>query len=123
MKQEEKSLFEKLYEAGEEQVSRLAKEATAHPSFASVVEKTLRSALETKGKVDQNINHILGLLNVPSKADYNKLLAKIETLQGSIVNLNIKFDRLLAAVQQPKRVSRPKRKSSPVSSSQNPTTK
>ncbi len=123
MKQEEKSLFEKLYEAGEEQVSRLAKEATTHPSFASAIEKTLRSALETKGKVDQNINHVLGLLNLPSKADYNKLLAKIETLQGSIVNLNIKFDRLLAAVQQPKRVSRPKQKSSPASSDQNPTTK
>lgn len=116
MKKEEKSLFETLYEAGEEQVSRFAKEAVAHPSFSSVMEKTLRGALETKGKVDQNINHILGLLNLPSKADYTKLLAKIETLQGSMVNLNIKFDRLLAAVEKPKKSSRPKRKSTPVSS-------
>jgi len=122
MKQEEKSLFEKLYEAGEEQVSKFAKDATAHPSFASVLEKTLRSALETKGKVDQNINHILGLFNLPSKADYNKLLAKIETLQGSIVNLNIKFDRLLAAVEKQKRTSRSKQKPSPVSLDQKSTT-
>ena len=123
MKQEEKSLFETLYEAGEEQVSRFAKEAVAHPSFSSVMEKTLRGALETKGKVDQNINYILGLLNLPSKADYTKLLAKIETLQGSMVNLNIKFDRLLAAVEKPKKSSRPKRKSTPVSSDQDSTTR
>jgi hypothetical protein len=43
------------------------------------------------------------LLNLPSKADYNRLLAKIESLQGSLVNLNIKLDRLLAERERPKR--------------------
>lgn len=110
MKKDDKSLFEKLYEASEEQVSRFAKETVSHPSFSSLLEKTLRSALETKGKIDQNINQVLSLLNLPSKADYNKVLAKIETLQGSIVNLNIKFDRLLAAIEKSKKVPRPRRK-------------
>ena len=56
MNKEEKSLFEKLYEASEEQVSRFAKEAVSHPSFSSVMERALRNVLETKGKVDKNVD-------------------------------------------------------------------
>ncbi len=114
MNKEEKSLFEKLYEAGEEHVSRFAKEAVAHPSFSTIAEKALRNVIETKGKVDKNLNQIFNLLNIPSKADYNKLLAKVETLQGSVVNLNIKMDRLLATLGKSKKLAsrRTKRPSS-----------
>jgi hypothetical protein len=34
---------------------------------------------------------------LPSKSDYKKLATKIEALQGSLVNLSIKLDRILAA--------------------------
>ena len=120
MNKEEKSLFEKLYEASEEQVSRFAKEAVSHPSFSSVMERTLRNVLETKGKVDKNVDYFLNFINVPSKSDYNKLLAKVETLQGSLVNLNIKVDRLLASLEKSKPSSsrRAKRSSTSATSSQ-----
>ena len=111
MKKEEKSLFERLYEASEEQASRFAKEFVSHPSFSSVIEKALHNAMEAKGKIDKNVGQILSLLNVPSKADYNKLLTKIETLQGSLVNLNIKIDRLIAHLEKSKRS--PLRKNKP----------
>jgi hypothetical protein len=117
MNKEEKSLFEKLYEAGEEQVSRFAKEAVSHPSFSTVAEKALRNVIETKGKVDKNLDHFLNLLNIPSKSDYNKLLAKVETLQGSLVNLNIKMDRLIASLQKPKKSSSRRSKQSPPTTS------
>jgi hypothetical protein len=110
MKKEEKSLFERLYEASEEQVSRFAKEAASHPSFSTVLEKALRNAIETKGKVDKNVEHLLSFFNIPSKGDYNKLLAKVETLQGSLVNLNIKLDRLIAVLEKPKKPARRKSK-------------
>lgn len=111
MKKEEKTLFEQMYETGEERFSRFAKEVVTHPTFSSMIEKALRNALATKGKVDQNVDHFLNLLNIPSKSDYNKLLAKIETLQGSLVNLNIKFDRLLASFERMQKLRR-QRKSS-----------
>lgn len=120
MKKEEKSLFEKLYEASEEQVSRFAKEAVVHPSFSSFMEKALRNAVEAKGKIDKNVEHMLNLLNVPSKSDYNKLLAKIETLQGSLVNLNIKIDRLTATLEKSKRPIRRKTKRTPTTTSSKP---
>ncbi len=114
MKKEEKSLFEKLYETGEEQMSRFAKDAVSHPSFSTIAEKALRNVIEAKGKVDKNLNQIFNLLNIPSKADYNKLLAKVETVQGSLVNLSIKVDRLTAMLENSKKSSarRAKRPSS-----------
>ncbi|HJY81969.1 MAG TPA: hypothetical protein VKK81_12910 [Candidatus Binatia bacterium] len=93
---EEKTLFEKIYEAGEEQLTRFAREVISHPAFSAAMDKALRNAAATKGKVDRNVDTLLGLFNLPSKSDYNKLLAKVEAVQGSLVNLNIKLDRLLA---------------------------
>src|SRR5215510_3876137 len=109
---EEKTLFEKLYESGEEHLTRFAKEVLSHPSFASAMEKAFRSAAATKGKVDQNVDALLGLFNIPSKSDYNKLLAKVETVQGSLVNLNIKLDRLLATQERKKKRSQRQTKQS-----------
>lgn len=103
---DEKTLFEQLYESGEEHFTRFTRELFAHPSFSAAVEKALRNAAKTKGTVDRNINAFLGLFNIPSKADYSKLLAKVETLQGSLVNVNIKLDRLLAAKEKTSRTPR-----------------
>ncbi len=107
---EEKTLFEKLYEVGEENLARFTEDVLSNPVFSDSVDQTLRNAAKTKGKVDQNIAALLGLLNLPSKADYDKLLAKVETVQGSLVNVNMKLDRLLATQEKkPKRASRTSR--------------
>ncbi len=97
---EEKTLFERLYEAGEANLTRLAKEVLAHPTFAAAMEKAFRNAAATKGKIDRNMNTLLGLFNIPSKGDYTKLLAKVEAIQGSLVNLNMKLDKVLASQEQ-----------------------
>ena len=105
---EEQTIFDKLYEAGEESVARFTKEALSHPAISEFMKQALRNASSTKGKIDKSMDILLTLLNLPSKEDYNRLLAKVETLQGSLVNLNMKVDRLLAA--QSKRKTSPARK-------------
>jgi hypothetical protein len=92
-----------IVEMGETRLVQLAEEILANPRMAETFSGALRRAAHTKGQVDRNMQMLLGLLNVPSKADYNRLLSKIESLQGSLVNLNIKLDRLLAARDRPKR--------------------
>jgi hypothetical protein len=66
---------------------------------------------------------ILNLLNLPSKADYKKLSTKVEALQGSLVNLNIKLDRILAqretVEKRPSRAKpKPRRAEAPTSPGQ-----
>lgn len=86
-----------LVERGEHTAGQVFEELFRHRGVTDGVSKTIRRAAQTKGQIDRNMQTLLALLNVPSRADYNKLLTKIEALQGSILNLNMKLDRLLAA--------------------------
>jgi hypothetical protein len=107
----ERGILQRIVEMGEGQMKSLLEELMSSPRFAEAVGKTLQQAMATKGTVDRNMQTILGLLNLPSKADYKKLSTKIEALQGSLVNLNIKLDRILAQQNEPKsakRTPRPK---------------
>jgi hypothetical protein len=112
---DERNLFERIREVGEEQLSRIFEDVMSSPRFTDLLGKTLRQAMSTKGTVERNMQAILGLLNVPSKADYKRLVTKVEALQGSLVNLSIKLDRILAQQQaQPaKRSPRSKAKAKP----------
>ena len=92
-----------IVEMGEGRLVQFAEELLANPRMAEAFSGALQRAARTKGQVDRNMQMLLGLLNVPSKADYNRLLSKIESLQGSLVNLNIKLDRMMAARERPKR--------------------
>lgn len=110
---DERNVFERIREMGEEQLNRVLEDMTSSPRFADIVGKTLQQAMATKGTVDRNMQTILDLLNLPSKADYKKLTAKVEALQGSLINLNLKLDRVLAQRQEnqekpPKRAAKPK---------------
>ena len=108
MARKERTNLSWIVETGEQRLMQFAEEQLANPRMAEAFSSALQRAAQTKGQVDRNMQVLLGLLNVPSKADYNRLLSKIESLQGSLVNLNIKLDRLLAERERPKR-PRPKR--------------
>ena len=77
-------------------MQRLAEEVLSNPRFAQMFMSAVQAGLETKGHIDRNMQTLLGLLNVPSRSDINRLATKLEVLQGSLTNLNLKVDRLLA---------------------------
>ena len=90
-------------------MGRLAEDLLSNPRVAEAFSTAVRKAFEAKGRVDRNMQTVLRLLNVPSRADLNRLATRIETLQGSLANLNHKVDALIA--ERPAR--RPKRKKTP----------
>jgi hypothetical protein len=89
-------ILKRLYGFGEERLGRFAEELLSNPRVADAFSVALRRAFETKGRVDRNMQTVLALLNLPSRADLNRLLTKLEAIQGSLVNLNLKVDRLMA---------------------------
>jgi hypothetical protein len=84
-------------------LQRLAEEMLANPRFAQMFMSAVQTGLETKGHIDRNIQTVLTLLNLPSRADLNKLATKLEVLQGSLTNLNLKVDKLLAEERRRRR--------------------
>ena len=99
-----------LLERGEETIGQVLGDLFGRPGVSDGLAKVAKGAVHTKGRVDKNVETVLHLLNLPSRADYQKLLVKIETLQGSLVNLNMKLDRVLAQQHERKpraRVTKP----------------
>ena len=96
------TFFERLYEQGGARVNKVIEELFKNPKVTDHLGKTVGRAAGAKRQIDRNMQLLLSLLNLPSRADYNRLLAKIETLQGSLVNLNMKLDRIMAAQERPK---------------------
>jgi hypothetical protein len=94
-----------LLERGEETIGQVLQDLLGRRGVSDGLAKMAKGAAQTKGRVDKNVETLLHLLNLPSRADYQKLLMKIEHLQGSLVNLNMKLARVLA---QQDRKRRPK---------------
>lgn len=103
---DERTLLHRILEMGEQRLNQAAEELLSNPRFAEAMGRAVQTAMETKGRVDQNMQNVLGFLNVPSSRDYQKLAAKVEALQGSLVNLNMKLDRLIE--QQKEQAAKPK---------------
>ena len=92
-----------LVDFGEEALGRLAQELLSNPRVAEAFTSALQKGFAAKTQMDKNMQTVLGLLNVPSRRDFNKLLTKLEAIQGSLVNLNLKVDRLIAERAERKR--------------------
>jgi len=91
-----KTILDHMRARGEEAVGQVFEGLMRNRGLADQLGKTLGRASQAKRTVDRNMQYLLSALNLPSRADYNRLLAKIESLQGSLVNLNMKLDRLMA---------------------------
>lgn len=72
-------------------------ELTGSSSLREELEKTVRRATMARKTVDRNLEAVLGALNLPTRSDYRRLMTELHSLQGAIVNVNMKIDRLLAA--------------------------
>ena len=100
---EPQTLLDWLVEQGGATVGQVVEELLGRPGISDGLSKMAQRAAKTKGRVDKNVEMLLHLMNLPSRADHDKLRVKIEHLQGSLVNLNMKLDRLLAAQENHKK--------------------
>lgn len=112
------SLWQRLVGAGEERLGQFAEEILSSPHVTEALAGALRRAAQTKGQVDRNMQAVLSALNLPTRTDLARVVNKVEALQGSLVNINIKLDRLLAEREAAKRAAPAKparpRRSKPV---------
>ena len=84
-------------------MSWLAEELLSNPRFAQLISTATQKALETKGRFDKNVQTLLGLLNLPSHADLRRLQTRLDAVQGSLTNLSLKVDKLVAAEERRRR--------------------
>jgi len=94
---EVRSAVRGIVERGEEVIGVFLEELLGNLHVRDELTKTVRRAAGARKRVEGNIESVLTLLSVPTRSDYRQLAKRIDELQGSLLNINMKLDRLLAA--------------------------
>src|SRR5271163_5012332 len=93
------SLMSRLRQMSEEGAASFFKEAMANDGLRRALGRAGESFLNNKQSFDRNIETILDFVSIPSKRDVRELKARLDHLNGQLVNLSIKIDRMLAETQ------------------------
>jgi len=84
---EEKGLFERLRERGDEMLSQVSAELMKNPHFM----KAMEGALRGKQKVDEAATRALRTMNIPTRSEFKKALSRIDALEGELASLKAKL--------------------------------
>ena len=49
---------------------------------------------KTRAAVDRNVESLLSLANIPSRAEYQRMLTRVEVLQSRVIDLNRRIDAI-----------------------------
>lgn len=91
----EKGLFERLKERGDEMLAQLSGELMQNRHFV----KAMEGALRGKRKIDEAAARALRTMNIPTRSEFKKALARLEALEGEVASLKAKLRK--AAGRQP----------------------
>ena len=95
-RREAESLISKLRQMSEEGVTSFFSEVMANEGLRRRLGRAGESFLANKQSFDRNIETILDFVNIPSKRDVRELKARLDHLNGQLVNLSMKIDRMMA---------------------------
>jgi polyhydroxyalkanoate synthesis regulator phasin len=90
------SLFAKIKQMSEEGLTSFFSEAMSNGRARRALGRAGEKFLANKKTFDRNMETFLDFVNIPSKRDVRELKARLDHLNGQLLNLSIKLDRLLA---------------------------
>src|SRR5215472_9610242 len=93
---EAESLIERLRQMSEEGVSSFLSELMTNEAWRRRLGRAGEKFLANKQSFDRNVETVLDFVNIPSKRDVRELKARLDHLNGQLVNLSMKIDRILA---------------------------
>ncbi len=80
----------------EDGVASFFSEVMANDRLRKTMGRAGESFFSNKQSFDRNIETVLDFVNIPSKRDVRELKARLDHVNGQLVNLSIKIDRMLA---------------------------
>jgi polyhydroxyalkanoate synthesis regulator phasin len=104
---EAESLLERLRQMSEEGISSFFQELMANEVWRRRLGRAGERFLANKQSFDRNVESLLDFVNIPSKRDVRELKARLDHLNGQVVNLSMKLDRMLAEAENSKVKSKP----------------
>ena len=102
-------LMTKLLQMSEEGLAAFFGEAIKNDGMRRALGRAGERFLANKSRFDRNVETLLDFVSIPSKRDIRELKARLDHLNGQVVNLSMKLDRMLAQVEKPAARSSKKR--------------
>jgi TolA-binding protein len=68
--------------------------------ISGILGSALVGVARTKARLDKNVDALLSVANIPSRADYRRMQSKLDSLQGSVMSLSRTVEQLRAALEQ-----------------------
>lgn len=94
---EAEKLIGVLRRMSEEGITNFFNEVMASDNLRRALAGAGERFMHNKGRFDRNVEGLLDFINIPSKRDVRELKSRIDHLNGQVVNLNLKLDRLAEA--------------------------
>ena len=91
-----KSVFDFLKARGEEFFTQVSDELMSNPQFL----KAMQAAWKGKERIDDAVSQALRSMNVPTRAEYKKVLARIDGLERELADLRQGVEVLRAEVKK-----------------------
>jgi polyhydroxyalkanoate synthesis regulator phasin len=89
-------LLSKLKQMSEEGLASFFNDVMSNQRTRKALGRAGERFLANKKLFDSNMETFLDFVNIPSKRDVRELKARLDHLNGQLLNLSIKLDRLLA---------------------------
>ena len=102
----EKTLLYRILGLGERKLTDLTNELLGNPKFANALGKAIQKTMETKGRFDKNVHLVFSAVNMPTKADYDRLAEKVGALNKNLNEIDLRIDGLIKKMES-RRPSRP----------------
>ena len=103
-------MLERLRQMSEEGVTSFLNELMANEAWRRRLGRAGERFLANKQSFDRNVETILDFVNIPSKRDVRELKTRLDHLNGQLVNLSMKIDRMLAESPPRETKARPPRR-------------
>ena len=100
---EDKGLFDRLKERGDEMLAQVSGELMQNPHFMRAMEGALRG----KQKIDEGAARALKSMNIPTRSEFKKALTRIEALEHELLAVKAKLKKSPAST--PRRAGAKKR--------------
>jgi|SRR5271156_1134061 len=98
-RREAENLISRLRQMSEEGAASFFSELMANDALRKRLGRAGEQLFANKQSFDRNVETVLDFVSIPSKRDVRELKARLDHLNGQIVNLSMKIDRMLAGTE------------------------
>jgi hypothetical protein len=79
---------------GEEKMGEVVNQLLANEAFVGAVQKAIAGSLGAKRNLDKGMTTLLGLVNIPTLEDVDKIRERMNEVEGSLAEIGERLEKL-----------------------------